>query len=211
VCSRTYTRRRRQLALPAFIAPSVPRRGRLPSGDVPSRVSRSLRKQAHSKPRCRVRLHRKSTANARRSPSSRTPGLKSDVGFGNFAVEGEVKQAWKRRGRVLVTTSSGYLAYAARLLTQLSLLHKKSQCSRYGRRSEAVGIPGGEVMGQPQSFTGNMCLSTRFLSPGLKWITGPIRTTSGAIFHSFLTGRTRCGTTTNLQAQVHGVRPVWKV
>jgi hypothetical protein len=87
--------RRGQPALPAFIAPSVPQRSRPRSGDVPSRVSRSLRKQAHSKPRCRVRRHRKSITNARRSPSSRTPGLKSDVGSGNFAAEGKRKQAWK--------------------------------------------------------------------------------------------------------------------
>jgi hypothetical protein len=50
------------------------------------------------------------------------------VGSGNFVAEGKRKQAWKLRGHVLVTTSSGYLAYVARLLTQLSLLHNKSQC-----------------------------------------------------------------------------------
>jgi hypothetical protein len=48
------------------------------------------------------------------------------VGFDNFAVEGKRRQAWKLGGRASVTTSSGYLAYAARLLTQLSLLHKKA-------------------------------------------------------------------------------------
>jgi len=122
------TRRQRQLALPAFIALSVPRRSRPHSGDAQSHVSRSLRKQAHSKPRCRVRRHRKSTTSARKSPSSRTPGSKSDVGSGNFAAEGNKKRAWKLRGPALVTTSSGYLAYAARLLTELSLLHKESQC-----------------------------------------------------------------------------------
>ena len=132
-----FTRRQRLLALLAFIALSVPRRSRPHGGDAQSHVSRSLRKQLHSKPRCRVRQHRKSTTNARRSPSSRTPGLKSDAGSGNFGAEGKRKQAWKLGGPALVTTSSGCSAYAARWLTQLSLLHKQSQCSRYGRRSEA--------------------------------------------------------------------------
>jgi hypothetical protein len=104
VCARTCTRRRGQLALLASIAPSVPRISRPRSGDVPSRVSRSLRKQAHSKPRCRVRRHRKSITNARRSPSSRTPGFKSDVGSVIFVAEGKRKQAWKLSGHVLVTT-----------------------------------------------------------------------------------------------------------
>jgi hypothetical protein len=123
-CARMCTRRR---ALPAFIPLSVPRRSRLRSGDAPSHVSRSPRKQAHSKPRCRVRRHRKSTNSARRSPSFRTPGLKSDAGFGNFAAEGNKKQAWKLRGPALVTTSSGYLAHAARSLTRLSLLPRKER------------------------------------------------------------------------------------
>jgi hypothetical protein len=112
------TRRPRQLALPVFIGLNVPRRSRPQSGDAPSHVSRSLRKQAHSKRRCRVRRHRKSTSSARRSPSSRTPGLKSDVGSGNFAPEGSKKQAWKLHGAALVTISSAYLAYAARSLTR---------------------------------------------------------------------------------------------
>jgi hypothetical protein len=48
-------------------------------------------------------------------------GLKSDVGSDNFAAEGNKKQAWKLHGLALATTSSGYLAYAARSLTGLSL------------------------------------------------------------------------------------------
>jgi hypothetical protein len=66
----------------------------------------------------------------------------------------------------LVTTSSGYLAYAARLLTQPSLLHKKSQCSRYGRSSEAAGILNGRDHGPAAIFH-------RFLSPGFKLDHGP--------------------------------------
>jgi hypothetical protein len=175
-CARTCTRRQRQLAIPAFIALSVPRRSRPHSGDAQSHVSRSLRKQAHSKPRCRVRRHGKSTTSARKSPSSRTPGSKSDVGSGNFAAEGNKKQAWKPRGPALVTTSSGYLAYAARSLTRLSLLHKESQCdlllstskattsdmhsenpqasrSRYSRRRESMETLNWEIMGRLESFT----------------------------------------------------------
>jgi len=76
------------------------------------------------------------------------------VGSDNFAAEGKRKPAWKLPGRDLLIASSGYLAYAAGLLTQLSLLHKKSQCSRYGPRSEAVGILSGDIMGLPQPFTG---------------------------------------------------------
>ena len=107
--------------------------------------------------------------------------IKERCGLGNFAAEGKRKPAWKLPGRVLVTTSSGYLAYAARLLTQLSLLHKKSQCSRYGRRSEATGLLNGEIMGRQSS---HRYLSTRSLSPAFKLDHGTICTTPGAIFHS---------------------------
>src|SRR5579863_1568861 len=123
-----FTRRQRQLALPAFIGLSVPPRSPPRSGDALSHVSRSLRKQAHSKPRCRLRRHRKSTSSARKSPSSRTPGLKSDVGSGNFVAEGNEKQAWKLHGPVLVTTSSDYLAYAARSLPRLPLPPRERHC-----------------------------------------------------------------------------------
>ena len=81
VRTRVY-RRRGQLVLPASIAPSVARKSRPHSGDAAQT----------------------SIANARRSSSSRTPELKSDVGSGNFVAEGKRKQAWKLSGHVLVTT-----------------------------------------------------------------------------------------------------------
>ena len=101
-----------------------------------------------------------------------------------ISFEGNRKQAWNLRGCVLVTISSGYLAYAVRLLTQLSLLHNKNQCSRYGRRSAALAyiaarLWAGRILKQ--------VLSTKFLSAGFKWITGPICTTPWAISHSFPT------------------------
>jgi hypothetical protein len=79
-------------------------------------------------------------------------------------------------GPALVTTSSGYLAYAARSLTRLSLLHKESQCdlllstskattsdmhsenpqasrSRYSRRRESMETLNWETMGRLKSLT----------------------------------------------------------
>ena len=51
-----------------------------------------------------------------------------------------------------------------------------------------------------------MCLSTRFLPPGLKWITGPICTTSGAIFHSFLSPPLSRAKPRNLQFRPPGIK-----
>jgi hypothetical protein len=49
------------------------------------------------------------------------------VGSDNFAAEGNKKQAWKLHGLALVTTSSGYLAFAAKSLTRLSLQPPKKR------------------------------------------------------------------------------------
>jgi hypothetical protein len=67
--------------LPASIAPSVPRKAD-PTVETRHRIYRQCSQIAEF----------------------RTPGLKSDVGSGNFVAEGKRKQAWKLSGHVLVTT-----------------------------------------------------------------------------------------------------------
>jgi hypothetical protein len=58
--------------------------------------------------------------------------IKERCGLRQFRCRGQEKTGMEAKWACL---RSGYLAYAARLLTQLSLLHKKNQWSRYGRRS----------------------------------------------------------------------------
>ncbi len=89
-----------------------------------TRIEESAQTSAF-KAKMQSEARQKSTTSARRSPSSHTPGLKSDAGSGNFAAGDNKKQAWKLHGPALVTTSFGYLAYAARSLAQLPLSPKQ--------------------------------------------------------------------------------------
>ena len=58
------------------------------------------------------------TANDHRSLSSRTPGSKSDVDFGNFDAGDKKRHPWKLLGLASVTTSSGGSAYGANSMPQ---------------------------------------------------------------------------------------------
>jgi hypothetical protein len=75
------------------------------SGGARSRASKSHLRQRSSR-RWPRRKQKKSTRDARRSPSSRTPGSNNAVVYGSSAVEAVSRPAWKRCGLVSATTSS---------------------------------------------------------------------------------------------------------
>src|SRR5450631_2710807 len=118
VCACKSTEPRKQHAVAVHCVINAALRRRAPNGEGPSLAAKILRQPGLSKPRWRPKRQKQSTANDRRSLSSRTPGSKSDVDFGNFDAEDKKRHPWKLLGLASVTTSSGGSAYAANSMPQ---------------------------------------------------------------------------------------------
>src|SRR5208282_3003965 len=117
-CARMYTEHPRQLAATAHTAINALLRKPHLTGGGPSLASKSRPRRLPLKPRWRPKKQSKFTVSDQRSLSSRTPGSKSDVDFGNFDAADKKRHRWKLLGPASVTTSSGGSAYAANSMPQ---------------------------------------------------------------------------------------------
>lgn len=142
-----YTEHPKQHAVAVHCVISVVPRTRDPNGCAPLLAARILLRRLLSKLRWRPKRQKQSTANDRRSLSSRTPGSKSDVNSGNFDAGDEKRRQWKLPGLALVTTSSAGSAYDASSIPQLLLLKQtqlnspKAASSREQAERSSVSRP----------------------------------------------------------------------
>src|SRR5580704_2164465 len=104
VCACKSTEHRKQHAVAVRCVINAAPRRRAPNGEGPSLAARILLQQRLLKPRWKPKRQKLSTANDRRSPSSRTPGSKSDVGSASFGAVDKRRPRWKLSGPALVTT-----------------------------------------------------------------------------------------------------------
>ena len=121
-----YIKHPRQLAAAVHTAINALLKKRNLTGGGPSLASRSPLRRLPLKPRWRPKKQSKFTVSDQRSLSSRTPGSKSDVAFGNFDAADKKRHPWKLLGLASVTTSSAGSAYSARSLPKLQRLAKRS-------------------------------------------------------------------------------------
>src|SRR5271163_5129052 len=105
VCACKSTEHRKQHAVAVRCVINAAPRRRAPNGEGPSLAARILLQLRLSKPKWRPKREKQSTANDRRSPSSRTPGSKSDVHSASFDAGDNRRPRWKLLGPALVTTS----------------------------------------------------------------------------------------------------------
>jgi hypothetical protein len=137
-----YTERPKQHAVAVHCVISVVPRTRDPNGRAPLLAARILLRRLLSKPRWRLKRQKQSTANDRRSLSSRMPGSKSDVDFGNFDAGDNKRRRWKLPGLALVTTSSAGSAYDASSMPQLLLSRRKlARSNRQQAVRSSVWLP----------------------------------------------------------------------
>src|SRR5271168_3080787 len=127
VCACKSTERRKQHAAAVHCVINAAPRRRAPNGEGPSLAARILLQPRLSRQKWRPKRQKQSTANDRRSLSSRTPGSKSDVDSGNFDAGDKTTRRWKLPGLALVTTSFAGSAYDASSMPQKRLLHKRTQ------------------------------------------------------------------------------------